>query len=127
MHPENKKFATGGSGMFIDPKEIHMLTNACLDNKIRIWSYVPLENASKDTPNEHRLLSTLSSHTGSVNSVRWSKNGLYLASGSDDQTLIVWEKSNYQSVKAFGTDDVNIETWRPKSILRGHDGGKFRI
>lgn len=46
-----------------------------------------------------------------------------MASGSDDQTLIIWEKTSQQGGKVFGSDEVNIETWRPKMILRGHEGG----
>lgn len=57
--------------------------------------------------------------------MRWSKSGTYLASGSDDQTVIIWEKKSGPGSKVFGSDEVNIENWWPKLILQGHTGGKY--
>ena len=38
------------------------------------------------------MLLYLSASTGNVLCVRWSPDGQYLASGSDDFIVIVWEK-----------------------------------
>ncbi|PJF31871.1 MAG: hypothetical protein CUN51_02710 [Candidatus Thermofonsia Clade 1 bacterium] len=37
-----------------------------------------------------QLLQTLKGHKDSVCSVAWSSDGRYLASGSEDQTIIIW-------------------------------------
>ena len=88
------------------------LATASLDQKIKIWNTKPiLDEDSENTENDKKLLSTLSSHNGkrsvtirdeavaerSLNSgvvlcVRWSPDGRYLASGSDDYIVIVWER-----------------------------------
>jgi len=37
------------------------------------------------------LFQELEGHTGCVNCIQWNKSGDYLASGSDDKTVIVWD------------------------------------
>lgn len=34
-----------------------------------------------------------------VNCVRWSNNGLYLASGGDDKLVMVWKRAAYVHIK----------------------------
>jgi protein HIRA/HIR1 len=46
-------------------------------------SEIPVQN--------DRLLSTLSMHDGAVLTVRWSIEGEYLASGADDQKIVIWK------------------------------------
>ena len=37
-----------------------------------------------------RLLCTMTNHAASVNAVRWSPDGMLLASGADDGVVLVW-------------------------------------
>ncbi|CAO3610103.1 unnamed protein product [Cunninghamella echinulata] len=65
----------------------------------------------------------MTSHSGAVLCVRWSKDGHYLASSSDnDNVIIIWELDKEAgSGSVFGSSDVNHETWRAVKYLRGHD------
>ena len=64
-------------------------------------------------------------HTKSVNCVRWSPNGVFLASGSDDRCVFVWQQVGGSSGarKVFGSDDVVHESWKPFKVLSAHVGG----
>ncbi|OAD70377.1 hypothetical protein PHYBLDRAFT_171755 [Phycomyces blakesleeanus NRRL 1555(-)] len=105
-HPDGKRLATGG-----------------MDMKIRIWNTEPILNEKAEVdPQCHKLLSTLTLHSGAVLCVRWSNSGKYLASGSDtDNTIIIWELDEQPTtLTPFGTHDVNRETWRAAHYLRNH-------
>ncbi|CAB4382410.1 WD40 repeat-like protein [Rhizophagus irregularis] len=109
VHPDGTRIATGG-----------------LDNKIKLWSTIPIIDGSKARdPNFPTLLCTLGLHNGSVLCVRWSnRDGRYLASGSDDQLLLIWEwdKSTeaWAGQSIFGSGEQNIENWKPVRRLTGH-------
>lgn len=62
-------------------------------------------------------------HLSCVNAVRWSSNGLMLASGADDKLLMIWKKAPGPS-GSFGSAGVtkNVENWRCSATLRGHAG-----
>ena len=75
VHPDNSRIATGG-----------------LDAKVRIWSTKPILNkASEDSGRPPKSLCTLSMHTGPVLVVRWAHSGRWLASGSDDAVIMIWD------------------------------------
>ncbi len=59
-------------------------------------------------------------HIACVNVVRWSNNGLFLASGSDDKLVMIW-----QYAAQGGMSYQNIENWKCGFTLRGHSGGQF--
>lgn len=106
VHPDASRLATAG-----------------LDSKIRIWSTASLlSEANEKDANAHKLLSTLSRHTGSVLVVRWANSGRFLASGSDDTVALIWDLDpSGMGGGSFGSSEVNIESWRPFRRLAGHE------
>ncbi|CAM9333134.1 unnamed protein product [Chrysoparadoxa australica] len=114
-HPSGTRFATGGG-----------------DCKVKIWSMDGVVNSNPSA--EHtddpatsngaaadRVLCVLTSHTMSVNCVRWSRNGRYLASASDDTFILVYELKAGQATAVFGsTDPQGTENWCRAFNLRGH-------
>lgn len=75
VHPDGSRIATGG-----------------LDAKIRIWSTKPiLSSASEQSNRPPKSLCTLTMHTGPVLCVRWANSGRWLASGSDDEIVMIWD------------------------------------
>ena len=92
------------------------------DKKIKIWKASALFSEEAKENGQDVCLAVLE-HSGAVNCVRWSKNGKYLASCSDDKTVMVWDLQPGVGL-VFGSTE-NRENWRPKWILRGHDGGTY--
>lgn len=111
IHPDGSRIATGG-----------------LDGTIRIWSTEAInrenenENENEDLPKQ---LCCMSTHTGTVTSVRFSPNGQYLASGSDDRVVIIWHKEEAIPGlgSTFGSGEKHTENWRSYRRLLGHDNG----
>jgi WD40 repeat protein len=78
------------------------------------------------------LLATLTSHTKSVNIVRWSKDGSFLASGSDDNHISIHILSQPSSSTSNGSNSLggggrisgfgakNLENWVQSHTLIGH-------
>ncbi|KAJ7154721.1 histone transcription regulator 1 [Mycena filopes] len=105
VHPDGSRIATGG-----------------LDAKIRIWSTKPILNPASELSNKPpKALSTLTMHTGPVLTVRWANSGKWLASGSDDEIVMIWDFDPSAKGKIWGTDEVNVEGWRPLKRLPGHE------
>jgi len=72
----------------------------------------------RDASNRHRLLCTLSAHTGSsVLAVRFSTSGRYLASAGDDAAVCVYSPS---SSSISGNLSDNVEHWQRVKLCRGH-------
>lgn len=110
IHPDGTKFATGGQG-----------TDA---GQVVIWNMLPVidENA-ENSPNVIKKLCQLDNHLACVNSVRWSSNGVTLASGGDDKIIMLW-KRGVGPLTTFGSSGVSksAENWKCQTILRGHSG-----
>ncbi|KAI0519728.1 hypothetical protein KFK09_007187 [Dendrobium nobile] len=97
------RFATGGG-----------------DHKVRIWN---MKSVGRDGESDQsqRLLATLWDHFGSVNCVRWAKHGRFLASGSDDQVILVYERKPGSGTTEFGSGQPpDVENWKVAMTLRGH-------
>ena len=82
VSPDGSRLATGG-----------------LDGKVKIWSIDTLDKYKEKedrnavlNPNECRPLSSMTRHQGAITCVRFSPNGRFLASGSDDKLVLIWEK-----------------------------------
>lgn len=57
-----------------------------------------------------------SNHERTVNVVKFSESGEFIASGADDHCVIILEK---KLRPVFGLDE-EVESWGPKRVLRGH-------
>ncbi|XP_035292223.1 protein HIRA isoform X3 [Anguilla anguilla] len=112
IHPEGTKFATGGQGED--------------SGKVVIWNMSPvLREEDEKNENIPKMLCQMDNHLACVNCVRWSNNGVYLASGGDDKLVMVWKRAAYIGPSTvFGSSSklANVEQWRCVTILRNHTG-----
>eukprot|EP01102_Stenamoeba_stenopodia_P009772 TRINITY_DN2897_c0_g1_i2.p1 TRINITY_DN2897_c0_g1~~TRINITY_DN2897_c0_g1_i2.p1 ORF type:complete len:740 (-),score=152.32 TRINITY_DN2897_c0_g1_i2:777-2996(-) len=107
IHPNGSRIATGGG-----------------DNKVKLWNIEPVKSEEKEKDKTvPKLLASMGNHLNAVNSVRWSHNGQHLASGSDDKTAFIWERTaaGGSMSNVFGEQDDVVEVWKPIWALRGHD------
>ena len=100
VHPDGKKFATGGQGEGT--------------GRINIWLLAPVARHKAEKSTFKKSIATLEHHQGCVNCVRWSTSGKYLGSASDDKVVMIWGAVRYE-----GSD---CESYKCLHILRGHDG-----
>ena len=72
------------------------------------------------------LLSTIGNHSNSVNIVRWSRDGQYLASGSDDSYVLVYRLATGAAAAMGGSStfgrsaEASKEPWQRCLSLHGH-------
>lgn len=83
---------------------------------------------------------------GPVLCVRWAHSGKWLASGSDDAVVMIWDLDpwvfsikhshenqskrslhRYGAGKVWGSDETNIEGWKALKRLPGHESGQSAI
>uniref|UniRef100_A0A2S2NXP5 Protein HIRA n=1 Tax=Schizaphis graminum TaxID=13262 RepID=A0A2S2NXP5_SCHGA len=112
IHPDGTRLATGGQGRD--------------SGLVMLWNTAAvLDENSENDENVPKMLCQVDSHLASVNCVRWSHSGKFLASGGDDKIIMVWTLSKYPNSGniVFGTKNiVNIETWKCMFTLRSHSG-----
>lgn len=112
IHPDGTKFATGGQGED--------------SGKVMIWNMAPvLREEDEKNDSVPKMLCQMDNHLACVNCVRWSNNGLYLASGGDDKLVMVWKRAAFIGPSTvFGSSSklANVEQWRCVTILRNHTG-----
>ena len=63
-------------------------------------------------------------HTSTVNICRFSPNGMYLATGSDDHTIVIWVQKKRPI--SFGSSEEKV-TWCNYKILRGHSSDIYDL
>ncbi|KAF7197223.1 Protein HIR1 [Pseudocercospora fuligena] len=106
------------------------LATAAGDGHVRIWSTEAIVNASDSHGNvengdatQPKQLASLSYHSGTVHSVRFSPNGKHLASGADDKIVCVYTLDPGPPAHAtFGSNEAPpVENWRIFRRLIGHD------
>ena len=83
----------------INMKDYNMFASACMDHKIKIWSFT--------SPNSHL---TLEGHTKGVTAIAFCplNDKPYLASGSDDRTVKIWDYTTKHCVFTFEGHEDNI-------------------
>lgn len=120
-----------------------MLATGGLDGKVKIWSIDTLnkyKNNNLETidNNECRPLCSMTRHAGAITCVRFSPNSKFLASGSDDKLILIWEKDEEKTRimkmhrNGFGGElgvgnglggevDADLEHWTVRKRLVAHD------
>jgi protein HIRA/HIR1 len=108
------------------------LATGASDNSVKLWSVEELLKLESEEggaeggsgPQDAALLATLSNHTKSVNVVRWSTDGAFLASGSDDCYILIYKFAPGSiSTSSFGSSSAqsrNKESWTRCATLQGH-------
>lgn len=89
--------------------------------QVRIWNAKAVTRELPDEGSISQLLATLRDHFGSVNCVRWAKHGRFIASGSDDQVIMIHERKPGSGTTEFGSGEPpDVENWKVAMTLRGH-------
>ena len=76
------------------------------------------------------ILKYLEGHTNLVNSVSWSPDGKYLASGSSDKTVKIWDANSGVCIRTLVSFcGVHSVSWSPdgKYLASGLENGRFEI
>lgn len=94
------------------------LASSGTDTHVIIWYVTCSESLQIE------LAADLCKHQRSVNVVRWSPSGEFLASGDDENIIFIWHKkevdNNSGDLFDDDDDDQNKETWLTYKTLRGH-------
>jgi protein HIRA/HIR1 len=69
---------------------MHALTDAGVDGHVRVWSTDAVFNAADANYSKPKQLASMSHHTGTIHTVRFSPNGRFLASGADDKIVCIY-------------------------------------
>lgn len=102
FHPSTAKFATCGQGR--------------CGGLIVIWRVLSLLE-KREIANSSNKISELDDHNGCVNCVKWSPEGKLLASGGDDNLVMLWRPTK---IKTLYLKDIQ-ESWRRAHSLIGHE------
>ncbi|RMZ85353.1 hypothetical protein DV737_g829, partial [Chaetothyriales sp. CBS 132003] len=94
------------------------------DGYVRIWSTEAIYNAASTNYDKPRQLASMSVHSGTIHTVRFSPGGKFLASGADDKYVCIYtlDANPPKHTTSFGsTDTPPVEHWPVFRRLIGHD------
>ncbi|KAJ9607638.1 HIR complex subunit [Cladophialophora chaetospira] len=99
------------------------LVTAAGDGYVRIWSTESIYNAVNTAYDKPKQLASMSYHSGTIHTVRFSPGGKFLASGADDKIVCIYTLDpSPPSHAAFGSNEAPpVENWRIFRRLIGHD------
>ncbi|KAK7903384.1 HIR complex subunit [Exophiala xenobiotica] len=99
------------------------LVTAAGDGYVRIWSTEAIYNATNANYDKPRQLASMSYHSGTIHTVRFSPGGKFLASGADDKIVCIYTLDpSPPTHAAFGSNETPaVENWRIFRRLIGHD------
>ncbi|KAF2431042.1 Hira-domain-containing protein [Tothia fuscella] len=100
------------------------LVTAAGDAHVRIWSVEAILNSNDPEFTKPKQLAAISTHSGTIHTVRFSGNNKYLASGADDKIVCVYNLDPNPATNAhtFGSNEPPpVENWRVFRRLIGHD------
>ncbi|KAI9845949.1 MAG: HIR complex subunit [Thelocarpon superellum] len=100
------------------------LVTAAGDGHVRVWSIDAIRNAGDPQYTKPRQLASMSTHSGTIHTVRFSSNNRYLASGADDKIVCIYslDPNPPSHASSFGTNEPPpVESWRVFRRLIGHD------
>lgn len=121
IHPGEKKEHEIYS-CHISPDGERLVTGAG-DGSVRIWSTEAIYNVTDPKYDKPRQLASMSYHSGTIHTVRFSPGGKFLASGADDRTVCIYNHDPSPPPQAtFGSSESPpVENWRLFRRLVGHD------
>ncbi|RAH63956.1 putative histone transcription regulator Hir1 [Aspergillus aculeatinus CBS 121060] len=101
------------------------LVTAAGDGYVRIWSTEAICNTEDPQhASKPKQLASMSNHSGTIHTVRFSPNGKYLASGADDKIVCIYtlDANPPSHASTFGSNEAPpVENWRTIRRLIGHD------
>jgi protein HIRA/HIR1 len=106
-----------GSSPTKPPLQATTPTTAATATKTTLVPSPSTKTQHKQGTSHHRLLCTLSAHTGSsVLAVRFSTSGQYLASAGDDAVICIYTKAPSNG----NLEHSSVEHWNRIKLCRGH-------
>ena len=107
--------------------ESFKLVFGCGDAKISKEANEWLADQERINPNNFKYLKTLEGHPNLVNYVCWSSDGKYLASGSSDKTLIIWDAKSGEKLKTLEghSDEIKSVSWSPDGKYLASGSSQF--
>lgn len=121
VHPGEKKDHEIYS-CHVSPDGQRLVTGAG-DGYVRIWSTEAIYNATDPKYDKPKQLASMSYHSGTIHTVRFSPGGKFLASGADDRIVCIYNHDPTPPPQAtFGSNETPpVENWRLFRRLIGHD------
>jgi protein HIRA/HIR1 len=95
----------------------------CTDGYVRVWSTKAIYKSEDASYTGPRQLASMSYHSGTIHTVRFSPGGKFLASGADDKYVVIYTLDpNPPKHSTFGSNETPpVEHWPAFRRLVGHD------